>query len=55
MNDLFENAEKLVKFHRNVSERLEIKEILNPKTQKFISREEAEAFGIIQNGHCQNR
>ena len=55
MNYLFDDTEKFIKYHRNVSERLEIREVLHPSCQTFIARGDAERLGIISNGHYRNR
>lgn len=55
MNNLFDHTDKLVKFNRNVSQQLEIKQILNPFTQTFIDKEQAEKLEIISHGYYRNR
>lgn len=55
MNYLFDHAEKLVKFHRDVSQQLHVKQILNPFNQTFIDESQAEELGILVNGYYRNR
>ncbi len=55
MNNLFDNTEKLVKFNRSLSQKLQIKHVLNPYTQSFIDVELANTLGILYNGYYRNR
>ncbi len=55
MNNLFDNTEKFVKFIQNISEELQIKNVLNPFNQMFIDEQRAKELGIISNGYYRNR
>jgi hypothetical protein len=55
MTNLFDNTEKCVKFIQNVSEELQIKNVLNPFNQVFIEEQRAKELGIISNGYYRNR
>jgi hypothetical protein len=55
MNVLFDHADKVLKFQRNLSERLHIREVLNPFTETFIDERTAEELGIVRNGYYCNR
>ncbi|CAF1329396.1 unnamed protein product [Rotaria magnacalcarata] len=54
MNNLFDNAEKIIKFNRIVSQQLQIKNVLNPYTQTFIDAQLANTLGILSNGYYRN-
>ncbi|CAF0806650.1 unnamed protein product [Rotaria sordida] len=55
MNNLFDDAEKLVKFNRSLSQQLQIKNVLNPYTQLFINVQLANRLKILSNGYYRNR
>ncbi|CAF1343600.1 unnamed protein product [Rotaria sordida] len=54
MNNLFDNTDKLVKWNRNISKELQIKNVLNPFTRMFIDEQLAKDLGIIFNGYYRN-
>lgn len=54
MNNLFDNTEKIVKYNRNISDELQIKNVLNPFNQMFINEQHAKELGIISNGYYRN-
>ena len=54
MNNLFDNTEKIIKFNRIVSQRLQIKNVFNPYTQTFIDVQLANTLGILSNGYYRN-
>ena len=54
MNNLFDNTEKLIKFNRNISDEVKVKNVLNPFNQTFIDEPRAKELGIISNGYYRN-
>jgi hypothetical protein len=55
MNNLFDRADKRVKFHQDIRQQLQIKRVLNPFTQTLIDEPLAHRLGILFNGYYRNR
>ncbi|CAF1032728.1 unnamed protein product [Adineta ricciae] len=54
MNNLFDNTEKFVKCNRKQCDAPQIRSVLNPASQAFISEQQARDLGIIFNGYYRN-
>ncbi|CAF0877422.1 unnamed protein product [Didymodactylos carnosus] len=54
-HSIFENAEKVLKLNRSISQHLQVRLVLNPFTKKFIDSELAVTLGILYNGYYRNQ